>query len=398
VFRGAIRRAVSAAAAGAVIALIGAAPALAADPIKATPDVNQSFGSVSFSNHGNVSVGEMSLNFDDGSETLAYCIDIETPLVIDKDRTVEYEEGTWGESEVHDLRKVQWVLLHAYPTVKPGDLVKAAKADATGIDEDRLGELAYIATQVSVWRFSDGAKFTDAVTDQHHVFDTVEQNLLDAVYAYLTTSATDEQEPAATLSISPANATAVAGEKAGPFKITGPAGAIPLTAAGGTAVDKANKAITSAANGDEFYLTRTSAGDVTVSAKVDVKISTGRVFLYKGEFKNRANKAYGQPPAKSQKLILAGSQPGTPLEAKATAKFTPGHSPSPSPSATSPSPGTPTPTTSVSATPTPVPGTGGSLPKTGAPTLVAIGVGVALLAGGAVAVWLVRRRRVNFTA
>jgi hypothetical protein len=46
-------------------------------------------------------------------KALAYCIDLHHPVALNRD----YAEGSWSESEVRDLAKVQWVLLHGHPTV-----------------------------------------------------------------------------------------------------------------------------------------------------------------------------------------------------------------------------------------------------------------------------------------
>ncbi len=399
-----------------MVALLGAAPALAA-PVKGTPDVDEVYGTASFSNHSDREVPLLSLNFDDGTEAPAYCIELETPLIIDPKRTVEYVEGTWDESQVKNFPKVQWVLMHAFPTVTAKDLVAATPgASLAGVDVKQLPEIAYVATQVSLWHFSDGVNFTSfqGAPDGEHKYNEAAKKLIKAIYSYLVAKAgaPGAPEEPAKLTVTPAIATAKAGAKAGPFTVNGPSKPITLTVTGGTAVDAAGKPVTSVRNGDTFFLTRESVGEVSVSLATEITQSTSRVFLYRGEYKNKASLQYYQPPAKSQKIIVVDRKPAK-LTASAKATFTPkpeGTTPSPSTPASPIASASPSPAPAPAPDPAPVPAQspspatpdggngGGRLAKTGASTMVAIGAGLVLLVGGGVAVWLVRRRKVNFTA
>ena len=214
---------------------------------------------------------------------------------------------------------------------------------------------------------------------------------------YLIANATNQPEPKPTLSIDPATASVAVGDKAGPFTVAGPAGDIALSVTGGAAVDAEGKPVTTAVNGGRFWLTRDEPGEVTVTAAASGSLSFGRVFLYT------------EGADKAQKLIL-GSTIGSKVTARAAATFTPApvepsESPSipgESPSAPVESPSTPveSPSESAPAVPSesPAPGTGGDLPLTGAATAGIAVAGLALLAAGAVALVMVRRRRVTFTA
>jgi TQXA domain-containing protein/LPXTG-motif cell wall-anchored protein len=373
---------------GAVAALIGSSPALADPGVIAQPGVSADYGLVRLDGFAKpVEVGALFLKF--GAEKVpAYCIDLHNPVALNKD----YQEGAWTEADVKNLGKIQWVLLHGYPKGDTATLLADSAADAKGIDASRVSELLYVATQTSVWHFSDGAVLSDTAVQQRGGFRPNEYALVKAVYDYLTKNATDAPEPQATLSIAPATASAKAGEKAGPFTVTGPSGDIVLKVDGGTAVDAAGHSLTTVTNGGRFWLTRDGSGDVSVTAEAKASHSTGRVFLYQGT-------------ERRQKLILAGTA-GEELSAGAKASFTkPESTPTPTPTATA----TPTPSatpSSPAATPsatTPAPATGsggggGTLPLTGSSTIVVIGAGILLLVAGAAAVFFVRRRRLNFTA
>ncbi|MFC8301062.1 Cys-Gln thioester bond-forming surface protein [Micromonospora orduensis] len=317
----------------------------------------------------------------DGKLVPAFCIDYRTAVKLDG----KYEEGTWDESQVKNLGKVQWVLTHGYPNADSTALLGAAGVD-TKIGKKRLETLLYFGTQTAVWHFSDGIELGAwekglLARDQYEVITKVRD--------YLVKNATDQPEPRAELSVDPANATATVGAKAGPFTVKGPAGAITVAATGGAAVDAEGKPVTTITNGGKFWLTAEGAGTVNVTLTAQDSVSFGRVFLFTGT-------------KKAQKLILGGST-GATVTAKAAASFT-----------VAPSSPTPTPTVSASPTPSdtptataspvsPAPSTspasgGGALPLTGSPIAAAATAGVLLLAAGAVTVLMVRRRKVRFTA
>ncbi|GAA0795774.1 thioester domain-containing protein [Spirilliplanes yamanashiensis] len=383
--------------AGVVIGLVGATPALA-DPVVAVPEGGKSYGQVRLEKAGDNRIGYTQIHpmwLKLGNErAVTYCIDLHHPVALGKD----YEEGTWSEAEVKNLAKVQWVLLHGYQGADDNAKLLAdagATTEGEQLGAKRVKELLYLATQVTVWHFSDDANLAGNGREGEGRLRQNEYRLVAKVYGFLKTNATDQPEPKTELKIDPASAASVeAGQKAGPFTVTGPSGDIPLTVTGGTAVDAAGDPVTSVTNGGQFWLTRDTPGEVTVAAKAQASHSTGRVFLFKGG-----------KQAKRQKLILAG-QIGEELTAGAKAAFTPKPettpsptpsvtSPSPSPSVTSPAPSTPAPSPSV---PGEGGGDGGELPQTGASLYGAIIGGVLLLAAGVAALIVVRRRKVRFTA
>jgi TQXA domain-containing protein len=375
-----LRRAGTMILAGAVIGISAATPALAADPVVARPSTGDAYGAVRLDGVvGPVALVPVQLTFAGGEQPLAYRLDLRHPVAVNHN----YAAGTWADSEVDNLAKVQWVLLHGHPAVSADDLLAAAGTSAAGIRPKRIEAVLYSATQLAVWHFSDGTDLT-----ANSIFLPAEFRAIQAVYTYLIGNATDLLEPAAELSISPATAADVEqGAKAGPFTVTGPSGDISLTVDGGTAVDADGNPVTAVVNGGRFFLTRDTPGDVTVSARAAATQSTGRVFLFRGP-----------QDIRKQSLILAGTA-GEPLTASAKAAFTPkpGSTPTPTPTATPSPTGTATPPAGPGA-PGTGGGNGGALPTTWTSIVGPLVGGVVLLAAGIAAVILVRRRRVRFTA
>ncbi|MEV4821324.1 thioester domain-containing protein [Micromonospora sp. NPDC049274] len=318
----------------------------------------------------------------DGKLVPAFCIDYHTNVKLDG----KYDEGTWDKSEVQNLGKVQWVLTHGYPNADSAALLAAAHVTPPAkIGKKQLDTLLYFGTQTAVWHFSDGIELGAwekglQPRDQYAVIQGVRD--------YLVANATDQPEPRAELAVDPASATATVGGKAGPFTVKGPAGAITVAVTGGTAVDAEGKPVTTTTNGGQFWLAAEAAGTVNVTLTAQDSVSFGRVFLFTGA------KA-------AQKLILGGST-GATVTARAGATFT--ATPATPPATSSPTPSASSATPSASAQPaSPAPSTspvsnGGALPLTGSPIAMAATAGLLLLAAGAVAVLLVRRRKVRFTA
>ncbi|SCG35568.1 LPXTG-motif cell wall anchor domain-containing protein/TQXA domain-containing protein [Micromonospora echinaurantiaca] len=315
----------------------------------------------------------------DGKTLPAFCIDYHTNVAING----KYAEGTWDESQVKNLGKVQWVLTHGYPNADQAKLLAAAGATMPEkLDEAKRNNLLYFGTQTAVWHFSDGIELGDWVKDKG-LLGKQQYDVVKKVHDYLVANATDQPEPKAELTVDPTNAKATVGEKAGPFTVKGPAGEITIKVTGGVAVDAEGKPVTATTNGGQFWLTAEEAGEVEATLSAKGSVSFGRVFLYTG--------------GKAQKLILGGSTDET-VTAKAAATFTA------APSSPTPTPTTPAETPSPSApAESPAPSTspasnGGDLPLTGSPIATAITAGLVLLAAGAVTVLVVRRRKVRFTA
>lgn len=373
--------------AGGALALGAATPALADDPVtgvaKSVPG-----SSVTLKLDGEKKTTSALALKIDKKTVPAFCIDYHTNVAIDG----TYAEGTWNESQVKNLGKVQWVLTHGYPNADAATLLGAAGVTVADEDAKSRDTLLYFGTQTAVWHFSDGVTLNDWAKGEG-LLGKNQYAVVKKVHDWLVANATDKPEPKSELTVSPASATVRAGEKAGPFTVSGPAGEIKVAVSGGTAVDAQGDPVTVTANEGQFWLTREGTGEVEVTLTGrGADVSFGRVFLFTGE------KA-------AQKLILGGST-GSDVTAAAGATFTAApveQTPTPTAPAGTPTPTTPaqtpTPSAPVTISPSPAAGTGGGdLPLTGSPVATAIGAGLLLLVAGAAAVVIVRRRKVRFTA
>ncbi|HZE37715.1 MAG TPA: thioester domain-containing protein [Stackebrandtia sp.] len=246
-----------------------------------------------------VEAGIMSLTPKAGGDAaLAYCIDIHHPL----DVTQLYQEGTWDNSNVANLDKVNWVLNNAYPTKSGADLAKAAGADASGLDEKTLDQAAYTATQTSVWSFTDDFVLnTDKATDEGDAVNGV----VAAEYSYLTKNATKMPEPSNEITLDGPKKFDTS-TRGGPFKVNAP-GETKLDVKGAKAVDANDKEIKSVKPGEKFWLLPDDGTDsVTMTMTSDVVQQTGSVFLGTGTPAASKDVKHDQP----QKLILAKAIPG----------------------------------------------------------------------------------------
>ncbi|GAB3858253.1 hypothetical protein GCM10029963_57670 [Micromonospora andamanensis] len=204
---------------GGALALAAAAPAAAEDPAtgvaKAVPG-----SSVKLLLDGKVKRTSALAIEIDGKRVPAFCIDYHTNVAIDG----TYQEGTWDESQVKNLAKVQWVLTHGHPNADPAALLSAAGAVVpAGTNEQESLNLLYFGTQTAVWHFSDGIVLGDWAAGRG-LISKPKYDVIKKVHDYLVGNATDQPEPKAELSIDPTTATATVGEKAGPFTVKGPAG------------------------------------------------------------------------------------------------------------------------------------------------------------------------------
>lgn len=235
-----------------------------------------------------VEAGLFRMNVDGGGTLRTYCIDIHNPT----QREAQYRETPWSGTSLannKDAGKIRWILEHSYP--QKNDLGQLA-SDA-GVSGKLTNGEAAAATQVAIWRYSDHVK-VDAV-------DKDAQTLAD----WLFKNAEAKAEPAASLTLDNASVAGKAGQKLGPVTVHTNAGKVTVTpsaelaSAGVKIVDKAGKAVTSAANNSQLFFdvpagAQPGAGSVRLSATTQVPV--GRAFA---------------SDSKSQTQILAGSSDST---------------------------------------------------------------------------------------
>ncbi|MEV8623356.1 Cys-Gln thioester bond-forming surface protein [Streptomyces sp. NPDC051079] len=237
--------------------------------------------------------GLFNLDVKGGGSLKAYCIDLFTKT---KSGT-SYKEVGWDESTLHNNKnagKIRWILQHSYPEVN--DLVALAdKADTKSLTKDD----AAAATQAAIWHFSDNVETAPKDADA---------NALTKYLVAEADKAPNQEEPKASLSVSPTSVAGKSGSRLGPVKVSTNAAAgvtkVSLSAdapQGVKVVDKAGKTITSVSDGDELYVdVPAGAGDgsAKVSLQSTTKVSIGRVFASTTE-------------KRQQTLILAGSSDST---------------------------------------------------------------------------------------
>ena len=306
---------------------------------------------------------------------------------------VAYTGTTWAAADRTGLPRAQWVIEHGYPSGDRGRLIAAAgvqpppRASAATVDL-----LLRLGTQAAIWKRTDGVSLgawrAGAGLGAQNEYAVVKK-----VYDYLTRSEETAPEPKRTVTFEEGSFT-----DAPDLTVHGPASTMRVDVENGYALTDSRYSggtwlITEVVNGGALTFVRTidAARTTRVTVTAEHAVTPGLVFVARGGTAPLTPAvAYG--PAVSGSIERKFPNYGT------------GPAPQPSPS----SGGSPTtsPTTSPSVSPSATPGggtgggtgDGGGLPVTGASTGTVLGGGLALLAAGAVAVLLVRRRRVRFTS
>ncbi|MEU3272140.1 thioester domain-containing protein [Saccharomonospora sp. NPDC006951] len=342
--------------------------------------------------HNRESTTLFNLTVGDGDSTLqAYCVEIS--VKIDPERSLS--ETPWDkfpnpDSPFHENRdKINWVLQHGYPAVDLGGIED--KLDVEFRDGLSKKE-AIAATQAAVWHYSDGKDLSK--TDPTPGARDSGKDVL-AVYEYLTGDEnTGISEPNPSLSVSPESVSGKAGERLGPFTVSTTGSVDEIVSElpeGVTITDSEGNALDAAAieDGSEIYVDvpeDAEEGSGAFKLNGTAHVDTGRLFVSEG---------YDKKPAQS--LIVAASdkhklstganvdwqaapQETTPPEETTT---------TPAPS-TTPSEAAPAPTTEAPVSPQ---ANSGDLAETGVSIMTPILIGAALVAAGAGALLLQRRRK-----
>lgn len=337
----------------------------------------------------------------DGELLHTYCIELNTLIADDGTamQEVGWDEYPNSDNDFNTNRKhINWILQNSYPEVSLDTLSKLP--DLAGLKKQE----AIAGTQAAIWHYSDGVDLQqNPVADPDAPAEA--DDLVTALYQYLTGDKNTgaENEPGASLSLSPATVSGHAGDLVGPVTVHTTAkpgspmslkGQLPdgvtLTDANGNAIDAS-----SLKDGSKIFFnvpTGADAGDGSVTVSVTTPVQVGRLFI---------GLHYKKHP--SQSLIVASSGP---VERKAMAKASWTVAPPtttttvpPTTSTTTPTSGAvvpPSPTSAATTSPAPeVNNTAkkGGLAYTGVAIGVPVGIGVLLLLGGGALLLIQRKRR-----
>ncbi|WP_406445846.1 Cys-Gln thioester bond-forming surface protein [Streptomyces sp. NBC_00631] len=234
-----------------------------------------------------VAAGLFEMSVDGGGTLQTYCVDLHNPA----QRDAKYHETAWSGTSLGADRNagdIRWILQNSYPQVN--DLAALARKAGVGslTEQD-----AAAGTQVAIWRYSDGAD-VDAVDPQA-------EKLAD----YLEKNARGQNEPQASLTLSPAAVSGRPGGLLGPVTVHTNARTVavipPSDAAlsGVRITDRTGKPVTTAQEGSKLYFkvpddAADGSAELTVQASTTVPV--GRAFT---------------SDSRSQTQILAGSSEST---------------------------------------------------------------------------------------
>ncbi|MEV5505156.1 thioester domain-containing protein [Streptomyces orinoci] len=237
---------------------------------------------------GPVRAGLFTMDVDKGGSLQTYCIDINTGTV----EGAHYKEAGWRESSLQgnaDAGRIRWILQNSYPQVN--DLTALAQKAGVGSLDDRQ---AAAGTQVAIWRYSDHAK-VKAVSP-------AAQKLADYLYDH----AENQDEPGASLSLTPPAVSGRPGRRLGPVTVHTKADSVTLTpgpeaaSRGVRVTDKNGKPVKTTADGGQlFFQVPAGAADgaASITASATTKVPVGRVLTGDG--------------IRTQTMVLAGSSDGS---------------------------------------------------------------------------------------
>ncbi|MGO4634833.1 thioester domain-containing protein [Streptomyces sp. 2RAF24] len=281
--------------------------------------------------------GLIEVRTSEGGTLYVYCLD----ALVDLNSGSSYREA--DRSEVPTLKgkpdagKVDWILRHGYPAVSEdalGKLVgrKVSKGAAAG------------ATQAAIWRITNHVK-------------AVPWNPEGAVLAdYLSAHATDAEEPAPSLTLTPGTVTGTAGSPLGPIEVgsTGDQVTVSLdaesVAAGVVLTDREGHVLSDAEgrltrpakDGDALFVKAPAgakAGGATVSAEASVPVRPGHKLVS------------GDGSGSQSMALVSGDR--IPVTARAKASWIEATGPAPTAEPSDPTGSASPPPPSESASPTP---------------------------------------------
>lgn len=179
-----------------------------------------------------------------------------------------------GELTIAGLEKITRIVQNLYPNENP------AYPLAGNIDQKAASVQSAIWSYSNNWELDPSNPQNDATVIANYAL----------IHQWLDGDAANGElpdfagEPSASLVVDPANASADISGKAGPFtvKIQDGTSKVKVTVTDGTAVDSAGNALDpnyEFSNNEQFYITRTTAGDATAEIVGNVTSAPGRPFV-----------------------------------------------------------------------------------------------------------------------
>jgi TQXA domain-containing protein/LPXTG-motif cell wall-anchored protein len=367
------------AALAAAAAVMVGAPSALADDGAARGRVSENAGTLGYrinlEGGGDYITKLFGFKLSDGSSLKLYCVQITVGMRTD----VDMVERPWTKYPAANSPftansdKINWVLHHGYPGVKPDALADALDKQGVKVHDGISEREAITATQAAVWHFSDGVKLNlqKPLAEKNPAEDNAD---VAALYTYLTGDQNKGMgaQPKPTLNIASPKGEGKIGTRIGPFEVATSGDITSLTTElpeGVKITDADGKEVKSSEvkDGSKLYVdvpAGAKPGNGSFALKVTGELETGRLFVAEN---------YAQKPAQS--LIVADSEK-TQVTAKAAASWTEaGAAPTTAPS-----------------TPGGAQSGGGDLANTGVDAAVPFAAGGLLLAGGALMLLLNRRR------
>jgi TQXA domain-containing protein/LPXTG-motif cell wall-anchored protein len=355
----------------------------------------------------NAATGLIDFDLDGEGSLKVYCVQIEEDI----SHSRKMVETPWDsfpdpESPFHGNRdRINWVLHHGYPAVDVEDLAKAVTESGAPLADELSRKEAVTATQAAIWHFSDGMELNQANPLPEN--DTSDADVR-AVYNYLVSDENNAgigEQPIPALQISPADASADAGELVGPFivRTTGEITEIETDLPEGVSVTDAEGnelAADGISDGTEIYLDvpeDVADGEGSFGLTASAHLDTGRLFVVRDYDKAAAQSVI---VAASDKTTLSAQATGSWVAAPVEETTPPAETTTPPVETTAPSTEATTGTSANAAPQTTGPSVKPqaneqSLAHTGVSMLTPLLLGAGLLVVGAVTLLLVRRRRTS---
>ncbi|MFR9674834.1 Cys-Gln thioester bond-forming surface protein [Streptomyces sp. TR06-5] len=215
-----------------------------------------------------VGAGLFRMTVEGGGTLKTYCIDIANPTV----DSAGYKEVGWNQSSLdgnRDAGKILWILQNSYPQVD----VDALEAE---LHTELTEATAAAGTQVAIWRFSDKADVTAADPAAEKLADHLEAEARNVAEP----RASLELGPAAVSGRAGERLGPVTVDtNAGTVAVGAPTG---VTAGDVKVVDVDGKPLTTAADGSELYFEvpdGAEPGEARVTVQASTNVPVGRAFV-----------------------------------------------------------------------------------------------------------------------